>query len=133
MEDIKEEEPEVISFKELMERHPDTKAEELFIIVLVCKNCGYKDLLQKFAKKKEDNWEEIHKPSLQPRIYPVRPSPYPYRFKPRYIQSNSGMMKAISNSNMIMEFEELFYCPKCGSSLVVLCKEFIKNNLAKVL
>jgi hypothetical protein len=63
MEEIKEEEPEVITLKEFAEQHPNIKEEELFKIVLVCKNCGHKDLLQKFTKKKENNdWEEVRKP-----------------------------------------------------------------------
>lgn len=45
------------------------------------------------------------------------------------------MVKRHKQINNLMinheEYENLFYCPKCGSSLVVLDPDFVKNNLLR--
>ena len=133
-EDIEEKsEEEVISFKEFAEKHKDIKEEELHKIVLVCKNCGHKDLLKNFLKEREKRISISGGLLKEPReAVPITPA----RFKPRWITRGNPsktikmmMVNLISPSN----YEDMFYCPKCKSSLVVLCKEFIKNNVARLL
>ncbi len=58
-----EDEPEVITFEDIINRHKDMEEEEMHKIVLVCKNCGHQDLLKNFIKKekreiinKTDDW-----------------------------------------------------------------------------
>lgn len=133
-------EEELTSFKEVMEKHPNIPQGDLFRMVLVCKNCNHKDLLVKFIKKKEMDWARKH-PLEKP--YPDYPKPNPwkqpkpYQPKPYYKWINKTqpkdkiMMMALFLNHE--EYEEFFYCPKCGSSLVALSSEFSKENIAKVL
>ena len=139
-------EDEVITFKEFIGKHKDIKEEELYKIVLVCKNCGHKDLLRNFLKERERRtmvWggddENIQpapfKPSPFPTPIPSKPSP----FNPRWIIKGTPRT-ASKTTKMLMttivtqhNYEDMFYCPKCGSSLVVLCREFVKNNVARLL
>ncbi len=138
----KEEEPEVITFKEISERHKDIKEEELFKLVLVCKNCGHKDLLGNFIKKK-DKWRDLIKPKEPYEPKPYKPNswkqiPYNPGIKPRW---NGGNKITCSNNKKIMmamrmdsiDYEDFFFCPKCRSSLIVLCPEFVKNNIIRVM
>ncbi len=134
------EEDEVITFKEFIGKHKDIKEEELHKIVLVCKNCGHKDLLKNFLKEMERRkivWGGDDR-NIQPT--PFKPSPYPkpMRFEPRWI--TKPPITASKTTKLMMttliapsNYEDMFFCPKCGSSLVVLCKEFIKNNVARLL
>lgn len=138
------EEPEVITFKEIVERNKNMKEEEMMKVVLECRNCGHKDLLKNFIleKKNSRNVQPYPKPNIQPEPYPDNPwkpypnipkpwKPYPYITKYRQniknLKSNKIMNIMLGNK----EYEDMFYCKKCGSSLVVLCKEFIKNNILR--
>ena len=132
------EEPEVITFKEIVERNKNIKKEELFKLVLVCKNCSHKDLLKNFIRKKEKmmNWDglkdEIKPTPWKPKPTPWKPDPYwkgdPYK---RYRCSKTTKQ----NLSCLMldkeEYEDMFFCPKCKSSLVVLDPDFVKNNILK--
>ena len=122
------EEPEVITFKEVFERNKNIPFEELCKMVLECKNCGHKDLLKNFIKKKKPDWDIISpKPDQVP--YPYKPKPLPNPWKRYRWQKNKKKLSALWINNT--EYEDLFYCPKCGSSLVVLCKDFVKNNILR--
>ena len=146
------EEEEVITCREFLEKHKDIKEEELQKIVLVCKNCEHKDLLKNFLKDRE-RANIFGGNDYTPK--PIDPSPSPFPSKPPYRwnptitgqtlkaskvgtatstanpikKGNKMMMVILENRN----YEDMFYCPKCGSSLVVLCKEFLKNNVARLL
>ena len=136
---IKEEfEEEVITFREFVEKHKDVNEKELFKLVLKCANCGHKDLLKNFLKEREGRrminpWEDKREPT---------PSfPKPMRFEPRWTtRGGNNNLTTSKTTKMLMttiishsNYEDMFYCPKCGSSLVVLCREFIKNNVARLL
>ena len=134
-------EEEVITFKEFAEKHKNIKEEELHKIVLVCKNCGHKDLLKNFLKERARRIISPWSGNI------VKPTPIsPIRFKPRWTDNSitskqAGQLGNPSKTTKMMmttlitpsNYEDMFYCPKCGSSLVVLCKEFIKNNVARLL
>lgn len=127
------EEPEVITFKEIVERHKDIKIDELKKLVLICKNCGHKDLLGNFIRKKK-KVDRIYLPDDTPKPKPYNPDdwgkPDPFRIpKPPYrfsAKTTNKKIMAIMVDNE--EYKDFFYCPKCGSSLIVMDKEFIKNN-----
>ena len=130
-----EEEPEVITFKEFYERNKHIEFEELSKFVLVCKNCSHKDLLGNFIKKrkKSTDWN-IADDRLIPNPNP-KPNPWkqPSPFKPYRITKTKNSKKCGFSMVLIEDkrYEDMFYCPKCGSSLVVLCNEFIKNNILR--
>ncbi len=133
----KEEEPEVIIAKEFLEQHKDMKEGEVHKFVLVCKNCGHKDLLKNFLKRKSlTRGVDIVPGDFVPTPYkpkPSKPNPWDRPYYPKYkwncVKDNKKIMMAIIMRNE--EYEDMFFCPKCGSSLVVLCKEFVKNNIAR--
>ncbi len=135
------EEEEVITFQEFAEKHKDIKEEELHRIVLVCKNCGHKDLLKNFLKERERRKGLILEDyDIQPTPFKPTPYPKPMRFEPRWTTRGGNNNLTSSKTTKIMttliskgNYEDMFYCPKCGSSLVVLCREFIKNNVARLL
>ncbi len=146
MENKEQEEPEVITFKEILERHKDMEEEERHKIVLVCKNCGHQDLLKNFIKKK-DKYERLKKP-YEPKPHnlddwepnPWNPTPLPYKIPPR--RRRQPYYKCAENDKKVMmtiimtdnkEYEDMFFCPKCGSSLVCLNPKFVKNNIARAL
>ena len=128
-------EEEVITFKEFVEKHKDIKEEELHKIVLKCANCGHKDLLKNFIRKKEGRWNVTKGDDTFPSPKPIEPYDDWNKklHKPRWISKQRDtkrkMMAILENG----EYEDMFFCKKCGSSLVVLCKEFIKNNMARLL
>lgn len=136
-------EDEVITFKEFIGKHKDIKEEELHKIVLVCKNCGHKDLLKNFLKERERRRGLISEDyNIQPTPFKPSPSPIPMfpkpnPFNPRWITkgrtSSSKTTKLMTTIITPSNYEDMFYCPKCKSSLVVLCREFIKNNVARLL
>ena len=134
-----EEEPEVITFKEFYERNKHIEFEELSKFVLVCKNCSHKDLLGNFIKKrkKSTDWNVVGgnfrpdpkswKPSRD--INPWKQPPFK-----RYQIRNGKTTKKQNVNSLILndeEYEDMFYCPKCGSSLIVMDKEFTKNNILR--
>lgn len=123
-------EEEVITFKEFVENHKDIKEEEIHKIVLVCKNCGHKDLLKNFIRKK-DGGVKI----MRGDYHQFPPKTPPERFNQRWIsrQTKPNGKKIMMAYLEHREYEDMFFCPKCKSSLVVLCKEFIKNNMTRVL
>ena len=161
MEEIKEEEQapkekvqeDITSFQEIKEKHPDVSDDNLFRLVLVCKNCGHKDLLINFLQKLGDDkdWDRIR----TPRPYPVPSRPYPNPYNPpkpnnpynpkkplnwpnkRYISYKKGNQnqttQSIYMSVVDSKYKEFFFCPKCGSSLVALSSEYAKNNIVRML
>lgn len=132
----KKEEPEVITFKEIVERNKNIPEEELYKFVLVCKNCQHKDLLKNFIKKRQRDWDiaQGEKPTLPWKPYPYpKPSPWkpisPYK---RYrMTSKNGKSQVINLVLNGTDYEDMFFCPKCHSSLVVLCEDFVKNNILR--
>ena len=155
---VKEEEakrePEVITFKELVERNENIKKEELLKLVLVCKNCSHKDLLGNFIKKKKRGWNMIdendkpigdNSPAPDPNPWkpykpykPYKPHPdinpwkQPNPYNKYYTKAKTGMTKKLSNLLLgEEEYEDMFFCPKCKSSLVVLDPDFVKNNVLR--
>ncbi|KKM67275.1 hypothetical protein LCGC14_1472730 [marine sediment metagenome] len=138
-EDKGTEEPEVITFKEFYERNKSIKFEELQKIVLVCKNCSHKDLLGNFIKRRKNEWDVVGRNLISDQETDPKPiNPYdndwkkpPY--KPRFIGKIRNSKKSGFSMVLIEDkrYEDMFYCPKCGSSLVVLCNEFIKNNILR--
>lgn len=143
---------EIIDFEELRERHKNVEFEELCKLVLVCKNCGHKDLLIKFLKEKENRKNYREKDKEDRESYPWNPKPHPSPWNPSrkdnyYSKCNEmkdvkkniicaislGKMSIITSSIGNDKYEKYFYCPKCGSSLVVLDKEFTKNNIGRVM
>ena len=121
-----EDEPEVITFEDIINRHKDMEEEEMHKIVLVCKNCGHQDLLKNFIKKekreiinKTDDW-------TIPDQVPTYPKPNLPK-TPYYSQNDTTCLV------MIRDYEKMFFCPKCGSSLVCLNPKFVKNNTARAL
>lgn len=135
-------EPEVITFKEFSEGHKNMEEEEMHKIVLVCKNCNHKDLLKNFIKKVENKIGMF--PETKPKYIPDpwKPSPpkphpdiKPYLYKkwrhPIKYRTQSNSKKINKLASIEKEYEDMFYCPKCGSSLVVLDKDFIKNNILR--
>ena len=127
-------EPEVITFKEFVERNKNIPFEELCKMVLECKNCGHKDLLKNFIKERKPDWSVIQ-PAIDP-SYPYKPKPY--KPKPWHPNINPWKRYRVQNkqkmSSLVIDhkdYEDMFFCPKCGSSLVVLCDEFTKNNLLR--
>ncbi len=149
------EEEEVITCKEFLEKHQDIKEEKLHKIVLVCKNCGHKDLLKNFLKDKGRmvrdrairDWGDVDD-DISPRPFPKPLYPKPPPYNPKWgtitcenktkgmkvgtatpVKKNKMMLARLEHGN----YEDMFYCPKCGSSLIVLCKEFLKNNVAELL
>lgn len=134
------EEPEVITFKEIIERHKDIKKGELYKLVLVCKNCGHKDLLKNFIRKKEADWSGITD-TISPKPWKPEPKPTPWK-KPipdpywkgdPYKRYECGKTK--QNLTCLIlddeEYEDMFFCPKCKSSLIVLDPDFVKNNILR--
>ena len=129
-------EPEVITFKEFVERNKNIPFEELCKMVLECKNCGHKDLLKNFIKERKPDWSDIQ-PAIDP-SYPYKPKPY--KPKPWHPNINPWKRYRVQNkqkmSSLVIDhkdYEDLFFCPACKSSLVVLCEEFNKNNLLRSL
>ncbi len=137
-------EPEVITFKEIVERNKNLKKEELFKLVLVCKNCSHKDLLKNFIRKKERDWNiegDKPKPNYIPSPSPWNPSPspdinpwkQPKPYKPYYKRYKCGTKQKSVSCLMLdrEEYEDMFFCPKCKSSLVVLDPDFVRNNILR--
>jgi len=128
-------EPEIITFKEFFENNKNISFGELCKMVLVCKNCGHKDLLGKFIQEKNPDWKKWGEPILpqeDPLPYKPKPrpnpwNPYPKKY-PRFIYKTKRLNMLWIDSK---EYEDMFYCRKCGSSLVVLCDEFVKNNMLR--
>lgn len=139
MEENKEEEPEIITFKDILERHKDMNDEDLFKLVLVCKNCGHQDLLKNFLKEEDNSitFSDRDAKPFKPKPY-SQPSwePMKYRWRDKRIQpmtkSATKMMMAMATIGN-KRYEDMFFCPKCGSSLVCLNPKFVKNNTARVL
>ncbi len=140
----KEEEPEVITAKEFLEQHKNMKEEEVNKFVLVCKNCNHKDLLKNFLRKKDlTRRVDVVPGDFEPKPYKPNPWNVPYKPKIPYkdpykryrcnktTNSKTAKMMALMINNE--NYEDMFYCPKCGSSLVVLCKEFVKNNIVRAM
>ena len=129
MEKENEKEPEVITAKEFLEQHKNMKEEEVYKFVLVCKNCGHQDLLKNFIKKKSEGFERMNIPADDPE--PPR----------QWTRWNLGdKMRCTKNKEITMmvtvndtEYKDMFFCPKCGSSLVCLNPKFVKNNTARTL
>lgn len=151
-EEIKKEEKkddEIITWKELKERHQEVPLENLHKLILICKNCGHKDLLIKFLKKDEprrimpapdypENWKPKPWKGDPPYPSPYRdPKPKPWKRPYYYTKTqNKDKIVMITEAGMLFNIaisEEYFFCPKCGSSIVALSSEFSKNNLVKVL
>jgi hypothetical protein len=144
-EEIKKTEDEIITFEELKNKHPNVSMENLSKMVLICKNCGHKDLLINFLKKIENPIFSGMTP-----YNPQRRNPSPYKtpdrfgspyFKKYTAKAGKGMGIAIVDEvskiytyNVMKEgFEEYFHCPKCKSSLITLSSEYAKNNIVRVL
>ncbi len=144
----KKNEGEVISAKEFLDKHKDMDEKELYKVVLVCGNCKHKDLLKNFLKMDEPDelppWTP--KPYPNPDIpnpwKPRKPYPKPYYGDPRYKRYTCDNKTSKLNKKQVMnmvtsipsgEYEELFYCPKCGSSLIHLDSDYIKNNTTRLL
>ncbi len=137
------EEEEVITFREFVEKHKDVNEKELFKLVLKCANCGHKDLLKNFKKERERARRINPFSDIEVEPNPIEPSPFPkpIRFEPRWTTTGgNNNLTTSKTTKMLMatlispsNYEDMFHCPKCGSSLVVLCKEFIKNNVARLL
>ena len=124
-----EEEPEIITFKEILERHKDMKEEELHKLVLVCKNCGHQDLLKNFIKNKSEGFERMNISVNDPQ--PLRQwKRWNPRDKMTCTKNKEITMMVIVNNT---EYEDMFFCPKCDSSLVCLNPKFVKNNIARTL
>lgn len=122
-------EPEVITFKEFFEKNKSIPFEELCKIVLVCKNCQHKDLLKNFIREVKKGWDIIQpqEPSPYKPYKPIKPYP-PYKPYTKWKSYSKNVMSLMVGNK---DYEDMFFCPKCGSSLVVLCKEFIKNNILR--
>ena len=136
----KQGEPEIVTLKELAERHKDIKKEELFKLVLKCVNCGHRDLLGNFVKKKGGGNLRPLEP-YKPKPYKPEPNPYdnwksrpPKPLRPSKWYTQKAKLK---NTMMLMidheKYEDFFFCKKCGSSLIILDEEFVKNNITRVL
>lgn len=120
----------IVTWKEIQERHKEVPKENLYKLVLVCKNCGHKDLLINFLKKDELRYNRPARvwPEDNPNIKPWKGVPYKYRSNP-----GKGMSTKMLHVLDFASVEEYFFCPKCKSSLVALSSEYSKNNLMKVL
>ncbi len=146
----KEGEPEVITAKEFLEQHKDMKEEDVYRFVLVCKNCNHKDLLKNFLKKIIKGYDVSIKDPEPPPWKKYKPEPSPWKPKPdrpyygdppplkRYTMKSQNKKDVMCMVNLVnslhpADYEELFFCPKCGSSLVVLCPDYIKNNMTRSL
>ncbi len=112
------------SYKELRERHRNVKLEDFSQLILVCGNCGHKDLLANFTKKRESrgwetdmggSWSLTNKP-------PTSNLTKEQKASGRFI-----------NAILTGDKKDLFFCPKCNSSLVSLDKDYTKQNMMKVL
>jgi len=143
-EEIKKTEDEIITFEELKNKHPNVSMENLSKMVLICKNCGHKDLLINFLKNIEnpifnaiDPYEKPYR-EFKPRHYRTSP---PVRYWSNSKENNKWVMNSLTMTkasktflNVMKErFEEYFFCPKCQSSLVALSSEHAKNNIMRVL
>jgi len=117
----------------MINRHKDMKEEEMNKIVLICKNCGHQDLLKNFLKKKQQRWEKIRESPNDRVPAPYHPYPKPDWGTPRKPYYGDPYKRNITCLVMINDYEEMFFCPKCGSSLVCLNPKFVKNNTARTL
>ena len=142
MEKKKTEKPagEVVTFKEIAERHKNIKKEELMKFVLICKNCNHKDLLINFIKIK-NRFTKVAEPLYSPPKKPSFPPNGDWFPKPKWINKEIPPY-TIQSSNkkkincLVLddeEYEDYFFCPVCKSSLVVISSDFTKNNIARVL
>ena len=143
MEENKEQEnePEVITFEDIVNRHKDMKEKELHKIVLICKNCGHQDLLKNFRKKEESPWKKVRNDPDDDWKLPEPHKPYPKPYpepdwtpkRPYYSRGKITCLVKIQEEEDGIRYEEMFFCPKCGSSLVCLNPKFVKNNTARTL
>lgn len=126
-------EPEVITFKEFVERNPNMKEEDMLKIVLMCKNCNHKDLLKNFireVKRAPMIWDGDVNPTKPYNPNPWKPKPSPWKIPYKRYTCKNNTNNLVLNGHRI-DYEDMFFCPKCGSSLVVLCAEFRKNNILR--
>ncbi len=131
-ENKEQEEPEVITFKEIAERHKDMKYEEMCKLVLVCKNCGHQDLLKNFIKEK-NRWVGKRDPKIDPDEWEPKPYKPPKPYHPKFPRPNSWSDKVTCMMINNISYEDMFFCPVCKSSLVCLNPKFSKNNIARTL
>jgi len=144
---MEKETEDIVTWKEIQERHPAIPKENLHKLVLVCKNCGRKDLLVKFLKKREApfrraepviDWEKMKLKEPYKKWYPKKN--YYSKSKNLGFKPNKTLIADETDKlfkfSMNLDFaspEEYFFCPNCGSSLVCLSSEFSKNNLVRIL
>ncbi len=104
------------TYKELRKAHKDIPSEEFNKIILVCGNCGHKDLLVNFLKERENQMSGV----LSGQVV-----------ADRIRQTNKIMM--VDTLDSFNHSKDLFYCPKCKSSLVLLDKDYTKQNMVKLI
>lgn len=127
----------IIILKELMERveKKELKIEDILTLALKCVNCRHRDLLKNFLAKRGEEKSKTYPYPYQP--YQPPPKPYqPTPYKKWYCENKKKQYTKNKIINLMIQAEiylDDLFCPKCKSRLIVLDKEFIKNNVLKML